>query len=44
MIPEPREELINTDIETAVSRMQSVIELGRLGRDKRTLPVKVSIH
>lgn len=41
MLPEPRLELIDTRMELAVSRMQSVIELGRLGRDKQTLPVKV---
>lgn len=40
-IPVPREEIIDTDKEKAVRRMQSVIELGRLGRDRRTLPVKV---
>ena len=42
MVPRPREELIDTEIERAVSRLQSVIELGRVSRDKRTLPVKVS--
>ena len=41
MVPQPREELIDTTIESAVSRMQSVIELGRVCRDRRTLPVKV---
>jgi len=40
MVPEPREELIDTNIEAAVSRMQSVIELGRVSRDRRTLPIK----
>ncbi|KAH3881227.1 isoleucine--tRNA ligase, cytoplasmic-like isoform X1 [Dreissena polymorpha] len=40
MIPEPREELIDTTIEAAVSRMQSVIELGRLVRERNTLPLK----
>ena len=44
MVPRPREELIDTEIERAVSRLQSVIELGRVSRDKRTLPVKVSHH
>ena len=41
MVPQPKEELIDTTIESAVSRMQSVIELGRVCRDRRTLPVKV---
>ncbi|KAL4227042.1 Isoleucine--tRNA ligase [Mactra antiquata] len=40
MIPEPREDLIDTHIESAVSSMQSVIELGRLVRDRNTLPLK----
>ena len=36
-----REELIDTGIETAVSNMQSVIDLGRLVRERNTLPLKV---
>ncbi|XP_069101274.1 LOW QUALITY PROTEIN: isoleucine--tRNA ligase, cytoplasmic-like [Argopecten irradians] len=40
MIPDPREDLIDTQMETAVSRMQSVIEIGRLIRDRNTLPMK----
>ncbi|XP_005110126.1 isoleucine--tRNA ligase, cytoplasmic [Aplysia californica] len=40
MLPKPREQLIHQKIETAVSRMQSVIELGRVIRDRKTLPVK----
>ncbi len=36
-----RESLIDKRIESAVSRMQSVIELGRVIRDRKTLPVKV---
>ncbi|KAJ8301699.1 hypothetical protein KUTeg_020686 [Tegillarca granosa] len=45
-----RESLIDTDIERAVSNMQAVIELGRVIRDRKTLPVKyplkevVAIH
>ena len=35
------ESLIEVDIERAVSCMQSVIELGRLVRDRNTLPLKV---
>ena len=36
-----REVLIDVEIERAVSRMQSVIELGRVIRDRKTLPSKV---
>jgi len=37
-----RESLIDVTIETAVSRMQTVVELGRVIRDRRTLPMKAS--
>ncbi|KAG9483419.1 hypothetical protein GDO78_009373 [Eleutherodactylus coqui] len=40
MLPPVRENLINQKIENAVSRMQSVIELGRVIRDRKTLPIK----
>uniref|UniRef100_A0A6I8SQG0 Isoleucine--tRNA ligase, cytoplasmic n=1 Tax=Xenopus tropicalis TaxID=8364 RepID=A0A6I8SQG0_XENTR len=40
MLPTAREDLIDKKIESAVSRMQSVIELGRVIRDRKTLPVK----
>ncbi|KAK3103923.1 hypothetical protein FSP39_022930 [Pinctada imbricata] len=40
MIPQPMENLIDVDIERAVARMQSVIELGRVIRDRNTLPIK----
>ncbi|KAM4722099.1 isoleucine--tRNA ligase, cytoplasmic [Rhinophrynus dorsalis] len=40
MLPPVRENLIDKRIESAVSRMQSVIELGRVIRDRKTLPVK----
>jgi len=36
-----RESLIDLTIEMAVSRMQTVVELGRVIRDRRTLPMKV---
>ena len=36
-----RKDLIHIDIENAVSHMQSVIELGRVVRDRKTLPIKV---
>lgn len=37
-----RESLIDKRIENAVSQMQSVIELGRVIRDRKTMPIKVS--
>ncbi|XP_075040062.1 isoleucine--tRNA ligase, cytoplasmic [Mixophyes fleayi] len=40
MLPPVRENLIDKKIESAVTRMQSVIELGRVIRDRKTLPVK----
>lgn len=40
MLPQPKESLIDVTIETAVSRMQTVVELGRVIRDRRTLPMK----
>ncbi|CAH2312368.1 isoleucine--tRNA ligase, cytoplasmic isoform X1 [Pelobates cultripes] len=40
MLPAGRENLIDKKIESAVSHMQSVIELGRVIRDRKTLPVK----
>jgi len=38
--PEPQKDAINRRIEEAISRMQSVIQLGRAARDRRTLPLK----
>ena len=40
MIPQPRKDLIDENIERAVSRMQAVIELGRVLRDRKTMPLK----
>ncbi|XP_014423441.2 isoleucine--tRNA ligase, cytoplasmic isoform X1 [Camelus ferus] len=40
MLPPVREELIDKKTESAVSRMQSVIELGRVIRDRKTIPIK----
>ena len=40
MLPTPNNSLINKDIERAVARMQSVIELGRVLRDRKTIPIK----
>lgn len=43
MLPEVVESLIDTKIERAVSRMQSVIELGRILRDRKTIPIKYPV-
>uniref|UniRef100_A0A8C3LHM9 isoleucine--tRNA ligase n=1 Tax=Chrysolophus pictus TaxID=9089 RepID=A0A8C3LHM9_CHRPC len=40
MLPPVREDLIDRKIENAVSCLQSVIELGRVIRDRKTIPVK----
>ncbi|XP_062400716.1 isoleucine--tRNA ligase, cytoplasmic [Sardina pilchardus] len=40
MLPQVRESVIDKRIESAVSQMQSVIELGRVIRDRKTMPVK----
>ncbi|KAK4872143.1 hypothetical protein RN001_016267 [Aquatica leii] len=40
MLPEPNMQLIDNVIERGVSRMQAVIELGRVLRDKKTIPIK----
>nr|XP_054751612.1 isoleucine--tRNA ligase, cytoplasmic-like [Lytechinus pictus] len=40
MQPKPREDLIDSKIETAVSNMQTVIELARVIRDRATIPTK----
>lgn len=40
MLPETKTEIIDEVIERSVSRMQSVIELGRIIRDRKTIPVK----
>ncbi|XP_039263025.2 isoleucine--tRNA ligase, cytoplasmic-like [Styela clava] len=40
MFPDANEKLINVEIERAVSRMQTVIELGRIIRDRNTMPIK----
>jgi len=36
-----REHLIDTNIEQSVSNMQNIIEMGRIMRDRKTIPVKV---
>ncbi|XP_067006975.2 isoleucine--tRNA ligase, cytoplasmic isoform X2 [Anabrus simplex] len=40
MLPEPRKTLIDESIERAVASMQTVIELGRVIRDRKTIPIK----
>lgn len=40
MIPEPKLNFVNIEIERAVQRMQAVIELGRVMRDRKTIPIK----
>lgn len=40
MLPKPKESLIDKKIEAAVQNMQAVIELGRVIRDRKTLPLK----
>ncbi|XP_077985706.1 isoleucine--tRNA ligase, cytoplasmic-like isoform X2 [Glandiceps talaboti] len=44
MIPQARNELIDQTIEDAVARMQTVIELGRVIRDRNTMPLKYPLH
>ena len=40
MLPTARKDLIHEDIERAVARMQSVVDLGRVLRDRKTMPIK----
>ncbi|KAJ3248124.1 isoleucine--tRNA ligase [Chytriomyces hyalinus] len=44
MFPEVKTQYFNADIERAVSRMQSVIELGRYIREKRGLALKAPLR
>jgi valyl-tRNA synthetase len=41
MLPVARADLIHEDIERAVGRMQAVVDLGRVLRDRKTMPVKI---
>ncbi|XP_055372444.1 isoleucine--tRNA ligase, cytoplasmic [Condylostylus longicornis] len=43
MMPIVNKTFIKRDVEVAVQHMQSVIELGRVMRDRRTLPVKYPV-
>lgn len=40
MMPTSNKSLINENIERAVARMQAVIELGRVVRDRKAMPIK----
>jgi isoleucyl-tRNA synthetase len=40
MLPTARQELIDEGIERAVGRMQAVVDLGRVLRDRKTMPIK----
>ncbi|OWR44567.1 putative isoleucyl tRNA synthetase [Danaus plexippus plexippus] len=40
MIPQSKQDLVDKNIERAVQRMQAVIELGRVLRDRKTIPIK----
>ncbi|KAJ3038350.1 isoleucine--tRNA ligase [Rhizophlyctis rosea] len=44
LFPEVKEEYFDEDIERAVSRMQTVIDLGRFIRDQKTLPLKTPLR
>lgn len=43
MMPKANRAYIQTNVEQAVSRMQSVIELGRVMRDRKTMPTKYPV-
>lgn len=40
MLPQAHEDLIDAEIEQSVSYMQNVIDLGRIIRDRKTMPMK----
>lgn len=43
MMPNSNRAYIQTSVEVAVSRMQSVIELGRVSRERRAMPIKYPV-
>lgn len=43
MMPKANRAYIQTSVETAVSRLQSVVELGRVMRDRKTIPTKYPV-
>ncbi|GAM17703.1 hypothetical protein SAMD00019534_008780 [Acytostelium subglobosum LB1] len=44
MIPEVNESLIDTRLNQAVARMQTVIDMGRSSRDRRNVPIKTPLR
>jgi len=40
MLPQASEDLIYEDVERAVARMQAIVDLGRVLRDRKTMPIK----
>jgi len=40
MLPSAKQDLIYEDVERAVARMQSVVDIGRILRDRKTMPIK----
>ncbi|KAK2702618.1 hypothetical protein QYM36_018777 [Artemia franciscana] len=44
MMPEPRISFIDKNIEESVSRLQSVLELGRVIRERKILPLKTPLR
>ena len=40
MLPTARETLIYEQVERAVARMQAIVDLGRVLRDRKTMPIK----
>lgn len=44
MFPKPRKDLINVRQEKGISRMQTVIELARIVRDRKTIPTKYPLR
>uniref|UniRef100_A0A8D8XG24 Isoleucine--tRNA ligase, cytoplasmic n=3 Tax=Cacopsylla melanoneura TaxID=428564 RepID=A0A8D8XG24_9HEMI len=44
MMPQPNKGIIDTQIERAVKKMQSVVELGRVIRDRVTIPIKYPLR
>lgn len=43
MMPKSNRAYIQTSVEVAVSRMQSVIELGRVSRERKAMPIKYPV-
>jgi len=43
LIPSRKNQWLNPEIERAVSRMQDVVQLGRIARERRTKPLKIPL-